>query len=91
MSDLAKYVTERKERDAEFATGYDVGYDAFKFGAILKKLRLENGMSQEDLAKKMHTPKTVVIRMENYPTDIRLSILAKAADVFGKKIKIGIM
>jgi ribosome-binding protein aMBF1 (putative translation factor) len=91
MSDLEKYVNKRKERDTEFADGYDVGYEAFKFGAIIKELRLENGMTQEDLAKKLHTRKTVVSRLENYPADIRLATLAKAADVFGKKVKIGIM
>jgi len=51
MSDLEKYVTNRKKRDTEFADGYDVGYEAFKFGAIIKELRLENGMTQEDLMK----------------------------------------
>jgi len=91
MSDLKKYVAKRKERDAEFADGYDVGYEAFKFGANIKKLRLENGMTQEDLALKLHTRKTIVSQMENYTADIRLSTLAKAADVFGKKVKIGIM
>jgi len=33
MSDLSKYVTKRKARDTEFADGYDVGYEAFKFGS----------------------------------------------------------
>ena len=91
MSDLGKYVAKRKETDTEFTDGYDEGYEAFKFGAIIKELRLENGMTQEDLAKKLHIRKTAVSRMENYPADIRLSTLAKAAGVFGKKVKIGIM
>ena len=91
MSDLEKYVDKRKKRDAEFADGYDVGYDAFKFGAIIKDLRLKNGMTQEELARRLHTRRTVVSRMENYPADTRLSTLARAADVFGKKMKIGIM
>ena len=91
MSDLGKYIAKRKEKDTEFADGYDAGYEAFKFGAIIKELRLENGMTQEDLAKKLNIRKTVVSRMENYPADMRLSTLAKAAGVFGKKVKIGIM
>ena len=91
MSDLGKYIAKRKEKDAEFADDYDAGYEAFKFGAIIKELRLENGMTQEDLAKKLNIRKTAVSRMENYPADMRLSTLAKAAGVFGKKVKIGIM
>ena len=91
MSDLQKYIDNRKKQDAEFTDGYDVGYEAFKFGALIKELRLKNGMTQEDLAEKLHTRKTVVSQMENYPADIRLSVLAKAADIFGKRVKIGIM
>ena len=91
MSDLKKYVTKRKANDTDFADGYDAGYDAFKFGAIIKELRLENGMTQEELAKRLRTRITVVSRIENYPAEIRLSTLAKAADVFGKRVKIGIM
>ena len=91
MSDLQKYVNNRKKQDIEFADGYDVGYEAFKLGVLIKELRLKNGMTQKDLAEKLHTRKTVVSQMENYPADIRLSVFAKAADVFGKKVKIGIM
>ena len=91
MSDLQKYVANRKKQDAEFANGYDVGYEAFKLSAFIKDLRLKNGMTQEDLAEKIHTRKTVVSQMENYPADIRLSVLAKAAGVFGKTVRIGIV
>jgi ribosome-binding protein aMBF1 (putative translation factor) len=91
MSDLKKYVAERKKRDEEFASGYDTGYETFKFGMTLKELRLKNGMTQEDLARKIRSRKTIVSRMENHPADIRLSTLAKAADVFGKKVKIALM
>lgn len=39
MSDLKKYVAERKKRDREFAEGFDVGYAQFKIGATLRKAR----------------------------------------------------
>jgi len=90
MSDLEKYISKRKAQDSEFASDYDVGYESFKLGAIIQELRLENGMTQEDLAKKLHTRKTVISRIENHPAEIRLSTLAKAADVFGKKVRVGI-
>ena len=60
MSDLQKYADNRKKQDAEFADGYDAGYEDFKFGALIKELRLKNGMTQKDLAEKLHTRKTVV-------------------------------
>jgi len=43
MSDLEKYITRRKKHDTEFASGYDSGYEAFRFGAILKNSDLKKG------------------------------------------------
>ena len=47
MSDLKKYVAERKRRDREFAEGFDEGYAQFKIGATLRKVREAAGISQE--------------------------------------------
>jgi DNA-binding XRE family transcriptional regulator len=88
MSDLKEYINRRKGADKEFAAGYDVGYEEFKLGVILKELRIQNGMTQEELAEKMHTKKTVISRMENHAEDIRLSTLSKIAEVFEKRVQI---
>jgi len=90
MSDLHDYIENRKLRDKEFALNYDVGYEEFKIGYIIKKLRMKEGMTQEELAEKMHTKKSVISRMENHSEDIRLSTLSKVAEVFGKKLQIAI-
>jgi len=55
MSDLQKYIAERKKRDPEFARNYDVGFEAFKLGVMLKQARKEAGLTQEELAIKIHT------------------------------------
>jgi ribosome-binding protein aMBF1 (putative translation factor) len=91
MTDLQNYIKNRKQTDDEFAENYDIGYESFKFGLIVKELRTKNGMTQEELAGKLHTTKTVISRMENHTSDIRLSMLAKIVGVFGKSLKIGIM
>ena len=90
MSDLAKYIEKRKKKDPEFASGYESGYEEFKIGLLIKELRLKEGMTQEELAIKMKTKKSVISRMENHSEDIRLSTLGKVAEVFGKKLKIAI-
>ena len=51
MSDLKKYLTERKAKDVEFAQGYDEGYEQFKIGIILHQVRESAGLTQEELAK----------------------------------------
>jgi DNA-binding XRE family transcriptional regulator len=86
MSDLKKYVKKRKKRDPEFADGYDIGYEEFKIGVILKAARKEAGLTQEQLAKKLHTKKTAISRIENHAEDIRLSTIEKYAQAIGKKL-----
>lgn len=90
MSDLQNYIQKRKNSDPEFATGYESGYEEFKVGLMIKELRLQEGMIQEDLANLMNTKKSVISRMENHSEDIRLSTLGKIAEVFGKKLTIAI-
>ena len=90
MSDLSKYINKRKASDPEFASGYDSGFEEFKIGLMIKELRLKEGMTQEELARRMNTKKSVISRMENHSEDIRLSTLGKVAEVFGKRLQIAI-
>ncbi len=34
MSDLRKYIKQRKKRDRVFAKGFDEGYEQFKIGVV---------------------------------------------------------
>lgn len=49
MSDLEKYITKRKRRDAQFAEGFEIGYYNFKVGVLLKQAREKAGMTQDDV------------------------------------------
>ena len=86
MSDLEKYIRKRKKRDPEFAKDYNVGYEEFKVGVMLKAARKEAGLTQEQLAIKLHTKKTAISRLENHAEDIRLSTLERYASAIGKKM-----
>ena len=88
MSDLQKYIEERKKKDPEFANNYDEGYKNFKIGAVLKQSRIEKGYTQEQLAKLLNTKKTAISRIENHAEDIRLSTLEKFVHALGKEMKI---
>ncbi len=90
MSDLKKYISKRKERDSEFSDGFDDGYQAFKIGAVLRQARESSGMTQEQLAEKLHTKKSAISRIENHAEDIRLSTLEKFAQVLGRKLEVSI-
>ena len=88
MSDLQKYIVKRKKSDSEFAENYEIGYENFKIGVVLRQLRKEAGVTQEELAEKLDTKKSVISRIENHAEDIRLSTLNKYAESLGRSLKI---
>ena len=89
--DLDDYISQRKETNSEFAQNFDTGYEEFKIGMMIKEMRLESGMTQEQLAEKLETKKSVISRMKNHSEDIRLSTLQKVASVFGKQLKVAML
>ena len=91
MSDLKKYVKKRKSRDKKFAQNYEIGYQDFKLGVILKTIRENQGITQEELAQRLNTKKPAISRIENHAEDIRLSTLEKMVQALGKKLKVQIV
>ena len=70
---------------------YDIGYQNFKIGVLLKQLREKSGLTQEELAKRLKTKKSVISRIENHSEDIRLSTLRRYAKTLGRRIKIEVI
>ena len=58
MSDLQRYIEQRKKRDPEFAKDFDKGYQDFKIGIMLRQAREEAGLTQEEIASQMNTKKS---------------------------------
>lgn len=90
MSDLKKYITERKKRDKRLAEGYDEGYEQFKIGVMLRQARENAGLTQDELARRLHTKKTSISRIENHAEDIKLSTLERVASALGKRLEVKI-
>jgi ribosome-binding protein aMBF1 (putative translation factor) len=90
MSDLKKYIKERKKRDKGFAIGFEEGYEQFKIGVVLRHAREESGITQEELARRLKTKKTAISRIENHAEDIKLSTLERVAEALGKRLQISI-
>ena len=91
MSDFKKYKNKRMKQDPDFWSGYDERFETFKLGIMLKQARIDAGLTQEQIAKRLKTTKSVVSRMENHATDIRLSTLEKFAKAVGRKIHVVLM
>ena len=88
MRDLQKYKKKRMAQDPEFWKNYDERFETFKLGILLKQARMEAGMTQEQIARELQTTKSVISRMENHATDIRLSTLEKFAKAVGRHIQV---
>lgn len=88
MSDLERYIERRKKRSPKFEKNFESGYEAFEFNVMLRQARENAGITQEAIAKKLHTKKSAISRIENHSEDIRLSTLGRYARALGKKLKV---
>lgn len=91
VSDLKEYIEKRKKNDPDFWKGYEERFETFKFGVLLKQAREEAGITQEQIARELKTTKSVISRMENHATDIRLSTLEKFAKALGRRIEVSLV
>ena len=90
MSDLKRYIEKRKKNDRAFSEDFESGYMDFKVGVLLRQLREQLGLTQEDVARKLKTKKASIARMENHAEEMRLSTLKKYAKAIGKNLSIEI-
>ena len=90
MDDLDKYIAKRKKQNTDFADTFDSGYEEFKIGGVLRQAREQAGITQEELAEKLHTKKSAISRIENHADDIRLSTLRGIAQALGKELVVRI-
>ena len=88
MSDLAKYIEKRTKKNNNFKKMVYNEYENLKLGKLIKDLRENKGMTQDELAKKLRTTKSAISRLENHTENIRLSTLEKVAEIFDKKLNI---
>jgi transcriptional regulator with XRE-family HTH domain len=79
------------KKDPAFWKDYDKRFETFKLGILLKQARIEAGMTQEQIAQQLQTTKSVISRMENHATDIRLSTLEKFAKAVGRHIHVALV
>jgi len=75
-----------KERDE-----LELGYEAFKIGALIHDTRIELGMTQEELAAKVGTSKSYISKIENNIKEARISTLQKIIELgFGGRLELDI-
>jgi DNA-binding XRE family transcriptional regulator len=88
MNDVKRYIEKRIQSDAEFADGLELGYANFKIGVLLRQARESAGLTQEEVARRLHTKKSAISRIENHADDVRLSTLRRYAEAVGANLQI---
>ena len=88
---LTDYIDKRIEKEAISKEKFWEGYEDYKIGLYLREARETSGLTQEELARRINTTKSVISRMENHSEDIKLSTIEKVAKALGKKVKIAIV
>jgi HTH-type transcriptional regulator/antitoxin HipB len=56
---------------------YEEEFEAFKIGVLIQEARLQQNLTQEELALRVGTTKNYISRIENDASDIRLSTLIR--------------
>lgn len=69
----------------------EAGYKNIKIGALIHDTRLELGMTQKELAKKVGTTKSYISKIENNLKETRISTLQKIVELgFGGRLELSI-
>lgn len=72
-------------------TEFEIKAKAFAIGEIIREIRRESQMTQEQLANKTGTNKSFISRIENGHSDIQLSTLYRLIEIgFEKRLDLSI-
>ncbi len=86
MNDVEKYIERRKKIDPEFAEDFESGCLSFKIGVLLAQARVEAGVTQEELARRLNLNKSTIARIENHAENVGIYTLERYAKALGKKL-----
>lgn len=75
-------------KNPEYRTAYDALEEEFALAAAIAEARARAGLTQEEVAERMHTTQGNVARMEAGRTMPSARTLARFAEAVGAKLKI---
>jgi|SRR5690606_10948108 len=82
LKSLDQFIDEQYgKRGTEKRETFEKGYGNFKIGVMLQQARLERGLTQEELAKKVGTTKSYISKIENNIKEARISTLQKIVEL----------
>jgi HTH-type transcriptional regulator/antitoxin HipB len=88
MSDVDRMIRRRAARSPHFDAMVEKELAELRIGLAIRELRQKNGMTQEQLARRLKTTKSAVSRLEKRSGGARLETLEKIALTFGRELVI---
>jgi len=85
---MKKYIEIKKEllKNPKVKKDYDDLEVEYKTISKIINLRIENNLTQKDLAEKIGTKQSAIARFENQQVNPTIGYLSKLANVFDKKL-----
>ncbi len=82
LTSLDQFVIEQYgEKGTQKRETFENGYQEFKLGVLIQQARLDQGLTQEQLAEKAGTNKGYISKVENNLKDVRISTLQKIVEL----------
>ena len=79
---------ERLFQDEVFKKEYEKLGPRYELVSLIIKTRLEQNLTQEELARRIGTKKSNISRLESGKYNPSLDFIIKVAEAFGKKVKL---
>ena len=89
MSDLQEYPSKRVQ-NPEFEKQWEESRLQYEVARQLIQLRKQAGLTQEELARKLHTRQSEISRIENGDQNISLEKLRRMVEAMGGNVEIRI-
>ena len=83
-----KQVVAKASKSKDFQAEYTEELLRLRFAKELKTLRLQQKITQSDIAKKVSMPQSVIARMESGDHSFSLGTLYRVAKAFGKELQL---
>ena len=91
MSDIEKFISERKTRSPQAWAKFDDNYRKFAIGMLLAEHREKSGLTLSQFAKRVKMQKNALSRLENHGEDVRLSTITRYVEATGRSLQLNIV
>ena len=88
MSDIEKFIEERKARNPKAWANFDAEYRQYAIGLRLAEHRQKAGLSLSKLAILMKMQKSALSRLENHGEDVKISTIVRYVNATGRPFSI---